>query len=76
MTRILDRNAPPPADCIPTVVTVAVTVYTPRRDYVDYQVATQDVTAAIDAALDHDFPGVAALRAILDVRPPAPGHRG
>jgi hypothetical protein len=62
LTRILNRNAPPPADCIPTVVTVTVTVYTPRRDYVDARAATQDVTAAIDAALDHDFPDVAALR--------------
>ena len=70
MTRILDRNTPPPADCIPTVVWVAVTVYTPRRDYVDARIATQDVTAAIDAALDHDFPGVAALRPVRGVRRP------
>jgi hypothetical protein len=70
VTRILDRDAPPPADCVPTVVTVTVTVYTPRRDDVDHHDATQDVTAAIRAALAHDFPGVAALRVIRSMRRP------
>jgi len=55
----------PPSGCVPSRLTVTLTVYTPHRDYVDDHIATEHVRAAINAALDHDFPGVAAVRVAM-----------
>lgn len=70
MTRSADEERPPPTDCVASVVAVTVTVYTPRRDYVDDLIATQDVRAAINAAAAHDFPGVAAVRLTTAIAAP------
>jgi hypothetical protein len=69
VTRLVNEDGRPPPGCVRSVVAVTVAVYTPRRDYVDSQIATEDVRAAIDAALAHDFPGVAAVHLTNSVVP-------